>query len=352
MHFFRMVKSEIRRLISDKITVISFLIVFAAIIVLVSLFLATTPMFNGTAKTTAELLEEYQKQYEYYFTWYLYYIGEGPAPDFGSLGVGGLQGAKEKMALYKMLIDTQTTQYNCVDLRSVDYLNFMVPDNRGAFSMFYVMKNAFYPLLVFSLITSIVNCVSPYAKGIIKNYYASPVGKRTVLGGKLAATSVLNIFVWLIVVVWGLILGSLNEPVIVLWHTDSGCVALSQYAVFVSVMAGTLVAMVFITCVTVCVGQLVKKPLTTAAIIVPFVVLLAVIYFTAADGSGIISYSEVGYLPLVGLNGAFFSFSDYRLWVSYLIHFAVGAGTAAFIILWQDKNFFFLRRKTLDRGEG
>ena len=137
MNFFRMVKSEVRRLLSDKITVISFLLVFAAIIVLVSWFLATTPMFSGTTNTTAGLLEEYQKQYEYYFSWYLYYTGEGPAPDFGSLGVGGLQGAKEKMAFYKMLIDTQTTQqYNYVDLRSVDYLNFMVPDNRGAVSMF------------------------------------------------------------------------------------------------------------------------------------------------------------------------------------------------------------------------
>ena len=145
--------------------------------------------------------------------------------------------------------------------------------------------------------------------------------------------------------VWGLILGSLNEPVRVLWHTDNDCVALSQNAVFVTVMAGTLVAMLFITCVTVFVGQLIKKPLVTAAIIVPFVVVLAVIYFTAADGSGIISYRDVGYLPLVGLNGAFFSFLDYRLWVTYLIHIAVGAGMAAFIILWQDKDLFISRRK-------
>lgn len=351
MHFFRMVKSEFRRILSDKIAVISFLLVFAALIVLVSWFLATTPMFSGTANTTAELLAENQKQYEYYLSWYLYYTGEGPAPDFG-LGVGGLQAAKEQMQFYKMLVETHTTSYDYVDLRAVDYLNFMLPDNRGAFSMFYVMKNAFYPLLTFSLITAIVNCVSPYAKGIIKNYYASPVGKRAVSGGKLAATSILNIFVWLIVVVWGLISGSLNAPVGVLWYTDKGCVALSQYAVFVTVMAGTLVAMLFITCVTVCVGLLVKKPLVTAAIIVPFVVLFAVNYFLAADGSGIIPYSEVGYLPLAGLNGAFFSYLDYRLWVTYLIYLAVGAGPAALVILLQDKNFFISRRKTLDRGEG
>ncbi len=352
MHFFRMVKSEFRRILSDKIAVISFLLVFAAIIVLVSWFLATTPMFSGTGNTTAGLLEEYQKAYEYYLSWYLYYTGEGPAPGLDSFGVGGLQGAKEQMQFYKMLMDTQTTQYYYVDMRSVDYLNFMVPDNRGAFSMFYVMKNAFYPLLAFSLITAIINCVSPYAKGIIKNYYASPVGKRTVLGGKLAATSILNIFVWLIVVVWGLILGSLNEPVMVLWYTGESCVALSQYAVFVTVMAGTLVAMLFITCLTVFIGQLVNKPLVTAAIVVPFVFLFALNYFLAADGSGIISYSAAGYLPLAGLNGAFFSPSDYRLWVALLFHIAVGAGMAAFIIAWQDKNFFVSRRKTLDRVEG
>lgn len=116
MQFLRMVKSELRRLFSDKKTLIIFFAVLAALIALATLYLCTLEMSDKPPAAPQDinvLMEKYRENYEYYRSWYLYRIGEGPRPE-GEYWFMGLT-PKEGMDHNEFLLK-QTTWRHYVDV--------------------------------------------------------------------------------------------------------------------------------------------------------------------------------------------------------------------------------------------
>ncbi|MDE7163675.1 MAG: ABC transporter permease [Clostridia bacterium] len=360
MQFLRMVKSEIRRLLSDK----RFLIIFSAVLVLfiiiITAYLLTvrmSPELPETVDDFDKLLAGYQKNYEYYRSWYLYEIGEAARPE----GVAAPdwmtdKSVKEWMDYYQCLL-TQTSWHPKFDFFYEFDFYYKSSAYRGVGAIFWIMRFAFYPLIIFAIISAVISCVAPYDKGIMKNYLAAPVGKRTVMGGKLFVWGLVNFALWLLVFIWGLILGAGNASAHVLFYSGEKYYSQPILATFTLVMLQMLVAMLFTGILTVFIGQYIKKPLATSAaavFAVIFILCLCGLCFLIEPWQ-LVQYPDYGYakyFPVIGLYGIFQNAHDYRLWVALLFHIAAGAGMAAFIIIWQDKNLFISRRKTLDRGEG
>ncbi|MDE5766298.1 MAG: ABC transporter permease subunit [Clostridia bacterium] len=359
MHFFRMVKSEIRRLLSDKKFLYVLLFVLAIFITVITVYLLTVEMSPELPEKVDDfdkLLAGYQQNYEYYRSWHLYYIGEAARPEgvdpfFGGLG----KGPKELMDYYQCML-TQTGWHPQFDFYYGFDFYYNSAAYRGVGSLFWIMRFAFYPLIIFAIITAVITCVSPYGKGIMKNYLAAPVGKRTVMGGKLFVSGLLNFAIWLIIFIWGLILGAGNASAHVLFYTGEKYYSQPILATFTLVMLQMLVAMLFTGILTVFIGQFIKKPLATGAaavFVVIFILCLCGVSFQEAPWE-LVKYPDYGdqkYFPIISLYGLFHCAADYRLWVALSFHVAVGAGMAAFIILWQDKDFFISRRKRLTATE-
>lgn len=344
MHFFKMVKSEVRRLTSDKLFLIIFFGVLAFFIILLTIYLLTLKMEPAVAegvKDFDELMANYQKNYNYYRSWYLFLIGEGESPDKNEIILFGAKTCKEKMLFYEYLL----RQSKCHDYFEFNY-DFIFwrtsSTYRGVGCIFWIMRFAFFPLIIFAIISAVISCVAPYDRGIMKNYFASPVGKRTIMGGKLFAWGLVNFAVWLIIFIWGLILGASNASVMVGFYTGEKYHAQPLLASFSTVMLQTLIAMLFTGCLTVLLGQFIKKPLATGVASVFAVV--AIICLCSATFEELpwefIEYPDYGYMkyfPVISLYGQFHHAADYRMWVAILFHLLVGGGMVAFIILWQTR---------------
>lgn len=353
-----MVKSEFRRLLSDKKFLITFFVVLAFFIVMITVALFRLPMdFSVPEKVElGDLLAEYQANYEENRAIYLYKIGEGPCPGDNPFAYIRLSAEeyKQKMEYYRfMLSEGVSGTYK-------EYEFFFEMSNessayRGFYTMMLMMKYAFYPLIIFAIISAVVTCVSPYDKGIMKNYLSAPVGGRTVIGGKLFVLAAVNFLFWFIIFIWGLLIGAGNADIKVLFYSGERYYAQPALAAYTLVMLQIFVAMLFTGCMTVFIGQFAKKPLATGVAAAGVLVAIYAL-FTLISGVApweLLDYNELGYgdyFPIINLCGVFHNAHDYRLWVALLFHIAVGAGMAAFIILRQSKNkagkkFLFTARK-------
>lgn len=357
MQFLRMVKSELRRLVSDKKAIIIFFVVFAALITLVTLFLSNFPMNSFSKDFDDEaLIADYEEQYELYHSWYLYEIGEAPCPGDPNhpLHVASSKSLKELCDYYKFLVDTHTTSYDYIETMPAFDMYSKVENYNGSCSMLKIAQYSFYPLALFSIVWAVISCVNPYERGMMKNYSASPVDKRAIMGGKLFAAGVVNFCVWFIVLVWGLIFGSFGKPLSVLDYTANGYVATPANTVFVAFMLGTLFAMLFMCCFTVLVGQFIKKSLPSALASVAFLVVLlllcsAIFHVIIEEILEPFFYYE--YFPVLGLNNVYYNFADWRMWVTFVFHIIIGAIMVLTIILLQKDREFHSRIRRARKAE-
>lgn len=345
-----MVKSEVRRLTSDKLFLIIFFGVLAFFIILLTIYLLTLKMEPAVAegvKDIDELMATYQRRYDYYKNWYLYSIGEGECPDPNEVFAPSSLTAKEQMLYYEYLLSHSGWREYFEFNYDFDFWRTS-STYRGVGCIFWIMRFAFFPLIIFAIISAIISCVAPYDRGKMKNYFASPVGKRTIMGGKLFAWGLVNFVVWLIIFIWGLILGASNASVMVGFYTGEKYYAQPLLASFTTVMLQTLIAMLFTGCLTVLLGQFIKKPLATGvASVFAVVVIICLCSATFAELPWeFIEYPDYGYMkyfPIISLYGQFHHAADYRMWVAILFHLLVGAGMVAFIILRQtrgEKRYF------------
>lgn len=346
-----MVKSELRRLTSDKKFLLIFFGVFAAMIILITIFLCTADM-GAPLKDIDGEMAEYQNKYEFYRTWYLYSLGEGPCPGDPSKPPVFMNGVfwhkgmnyKDTFESYKYLIDTKTVITDYYVPGNLTEMFGVSPDYRGVSAMHWIALFSFYPLILFAIIFSVYTCVFPYEKGKMKNYFASPVGDRTIMGGKLFSLAAVEFFIWLIVFIWGLIFGCIGRPMYELCYTGNGYSAQSLFSNCVIYMLSTLVAMLFISCFTAFIGQFTKNSLATGASAVALVAIslaLSMLIYGESLASVVEPSEAFGPFLVIGLYQVYYRISDYRLWTVLLFHIFVGAGMATFTILCQTKERYY-----------
>lgn len=343
MQFFRMVKSEVRRLFSDKKFLITFFAVFAFFIAMITAVLLRIPMDSEVPEKIDlnESLASWQTEYEENRAIYLYLIGEGENPREDGVYLGTAAYYKRDMEFFRfMLSEASTDPYMFYDF---DFeMGNMPASHRGFYTMMLILKFVFYPLIIFAVISAVVTVVSPYDKGVMKNYLAAPMGKRTVMGGKLFVLAAINFIFWLVIFIWGFIFGAANAQIKVLFYSGERYYAQPALATYTMVMFQLLIAMLFVAVLTVFIGQFVKKSLVTgvsAAFAIIVVYCLCAIVFSVAPWE-LLDYLDLGFancFPIINLSGVFQSVYDYRMWVAILFHLLVGAGMVAFIILWQTR---------------
>lgn len=345
-----MVKSEVRRLFSDKKFLITFFAVFAFFIVMITVVLFRIPMDNTplVKEDLNESLASWQTEYEENRAWYLYKIGEGERPTDGIIpNMRTTEDYKRDMEFFRFLLSEASTD-PCMEYDFDFEMGNMPAAYRGFYTMMLILKFAFYPLIIFAVISAVVTVVSPYEKGVMKNYLAAPMGKRTVMGGKLFVLAAINFIFWLIIFIWGFIIGAGNAQIKVLFYSGERYYAQPALATYTMVMVQLLVAMLFVAALTVFIGQFVKKSLATgvsSAFAIIVVYCLCAIVFGVAPWE-LLDYLDLGFancFPIINLSGVFQSVYDYRMWVALLFHLLVGAGMVAFIILWQtrgEKRYF------------
>lgn len=355
MQFLRMVKSELRRLLSDKKRLIIFFAVFAAVIVLVTVFLCSLGA-NKEVADADELTARYEQYYELYHSWYLYEMGEAPCPGNPNQPpyIQSYKSLKELCDYYKFLLDTNTTQYDYIETMPVFDMYATLKEYNGSCSMLKIAQYAFYPLVLFSIIWTVISCISPYESGIMKNYFASPLDKRAIMGGKLFSSWLVNFCIWGIVAVWGLVFGCFGKQIFVLNYTADGYVATPSATVFIVVMLGTLFAMSFTCCFTVLVGQFIKKSLPTAltgaAFLVVLLLLCAVIF--SVDIEQILApNTHCVYFPVLGLNNVLYNLADWRTWVAFAFHIAVGVVMTVITLKMQTGRELRSRVKQAEKSE-
>lgn len=338
-----MVKSEVRRLFSDKKFLITFFAVFAFFIVMITVVLFRIPMDNTplVKEDLNESLVSWQRNYEKNRAIYLYLIGEGENPDGNGVYFGGAETYKRDMEFFRFLLsEASTDPYMHYDF---DFEMGNIPAAyRGFYTMMLILKFAFYPFVIFAVISAVVTVVSPYDKGVMKNYLAAPMGKRTVMGGKLFVLAAINLLFWLVIFIWGFIIGAGNAQIKIMFYSGERYYAQPALATYTMVMVQLLVAMLFVAALTVFIGQFVKKSLATgvsSAFAVIAVYCLCTIVSSVAPWE-LLDYLDLGFancFPIINLSGVFQSAYDYRMWVAILFHLLVGAGMVAFIILWQTR---------------
>ncbi|MDE7163676.1 MAG: ABC transporter permease [Clostridia bacterium] len=343
-----MVKSEFRRLTSDKKFLIIFFGVLAAMILIITIYLRSESTAAPLKDIEAEMAKN-QQNYELYLSWYKYSVGEGPCPGdpdrplFIFNGVYWHPGVnyKDVCEYYKHLVDTQTINADYWVPNNLNDARGVYSDYSGVSSMYWITLFTFYPLVLFAVFSAAKMVVAPYEKGKMKNYLAAPVSERAIMGGKLFSLAAVDFIIWFIVFVWGLIFGLFGRPMYKICYTGSGYAVQSLFSSCIIDMFQTLVAMLFISCFTVFLGQFIKKSLPTGVASVLFVVVSFALYMLIIGDSiaGIVEPGEwFGPFPVIGLYQAYYRISDYRLWVVILFHILTCAGMAVFIILWQNRS--------------
>ena len=361
MKVVRVIRSELRRLFSNKTALLCIGLVFAAIIILITAFLLTNNSSSGYELDFEREIERYEMWYKEYQAWYLYYIGEGPMPDMFSslLSGGGLKVAKEQMEYYKFFLDTRTTAGDYFDLTYSSYFRAdfgpsLSSEYNGGLHMFTLMHMSFIPLLLLAFITAILNCVSPYYNGVMKNYYASPVGRRAVMSGKLIVTALLIVAVWLVVVIWGLILGAFGKPAAALYYSGSHYYSVPQSAAFIILMLGTLVGMLTVASLTVFMSQWLNNSLLTAASTagcIAFFVLIYEIIAAACNMTLVRKNILLSYMPVFGLHCNELSVYDFQRWIIYGINVAISAVLITVSIVRQNAEGKYIKLSANKDGE-
>lgn len=340
MNFLRTLKSEFRRIISDKKLVYITLGVLALFIVVISIFLVTNTM-SLNPQFFEPHIETCQSGFERYQKYYLYLTGatqERPGILFDNTMTAEM--AKERMEYFAFMLKNNGDTYKFLDLskyygQSDPNPYDIPPSSVGALAQVWIMNNSFYVLLFAAVLISVLICVKPYSSGIMKNYYASPVKKSTLFAGKLTACLSVCFFFWFIVLIWGLCFGVVGEPVYVLHYDGTAYNTYGLNGVFVTKMLGTLIAMFFVSALTALIGRCTGNGLLSALIVIVVCVLFAVIFEVNVSMSG---FTAVGkcLLPVIGLRANHFIAADWGMWVLYAVYaILVAALFAACVIATQ-----------------
>ncbi len=340
-NFARALKSEFRRILSDKKLLLCTIGLLLLLIALLTVILATTSIGNPISYQPNT--ERFAREYDYYSGWYLYLTGASDVKPDSVLTTQDLAYLKERMEYFSFMLQNGGEWYKFIDLSApqgtpIPEWNIynVSPASRGAFAQLWIMRMSPYPLIAIAALIAIVICVLPYKSGVMKNYYASPIDKRTLFAGKLTACYILCAIFWLIAVVWGLCFGAVGEPVRILRYDGNVYYSFGLTSVFIVKMFGALLAMA-ITCSSIAIAGRYKNYIPTAAIIVIIVGLSVISEFLMTKGS-MNSFAKC-VIPVSALYINDCVPSDGALWALYAIYLIIAAALTAFCINTADKDY-------------
>lgn len=318
----RVLKSEFRRIISDRKLVICTLCVLAAFIAVISIFLATN---NFGISNYTPRIEECREQFDYYQRFYLFLSGETQEPPGLYYDTSmTVERAKEQMEYFAFMVKNNGEIYRFIDLsRYYGQTNpnpyDIPPFSLGAQAQVWIMLNSFYVLTLIAVLLSVLICLSPYTSGVMKNYYAAPVKKSTLFVGKLTVCLALCLLLWFVVFIWGLCFGAVGEPIRVLHFNGNEYTSYNLYGVFATKMLGTLLAMLFTSALTVLIGRLTNRNFISAFVVIAVLVVVAICFEVKVTQSYMTGAVKC-LLPIIGLRANHYVAADWGLWVLYGVY--------------------------------
>lgn len=335
--FLRSVKSEFRRIISDRKLVIITLAVLACFLVIITVFLALDVI--GNPQNFTPNFEYCQNRFDYFERYYLYLTGatqESPEVFFDATMT--VERAKEQMDYFAFMLKNNGESYKFLDLsKYYGQTNpnpyDVPPSSRGACAQVWIMINSFYVLTFFAVIISVLICVVPYTNGIMKNYYASPVRKSTLFAGKLATCWAVCLLFWIIVLIWGLCFGTVGEPIRVIHYNGNEYTSYNLNGVFATKMLGTLISTFFVSALTAFIGKCTKKNFISALAVIILCIVFSVLFEVNMSDGGFTAVEKC-LLPIIGLRANHYIAADGGLWILYAIYviLSVALFTASLIV--------------------
>lgn len=239
---FRVFKSEIKRILSHRATIICSVVILALLIVIITAyFLSICEVYTISRQYIDAEQQNYARQFAQYKARYDYLVYGALSPE-NENPIGWANETAEyclkQMQLFSFFLENGTTYAHYV--LNVDKLD--VIHHAATYVMFGVPRVTFLAAVMITFVLTFFMCENHNHDGTLKNYLAAGVSGTSLSAGRFAALwTVLGAF-WLVLFAWGSAAAACGVQD-VLYYADGQYRAISSFAVYTVHMLGLLAAM-------------------------------------------------------------------------------------------------------------